>query len=70
MTKIYNVICLDSVVKVYDIDRHKDLLVDLKNITDKNNTDAWKVEDVSQVSSILILLSYFSASVSRFIITV
>ncbi|XP_072037235.1 uncharacterized protein [Amphiura filiformis] len=45
MAKINNVICLDSVVKVYDIGRHQELDIDIKDITDKNNTDAWKVKE-------------------------
>ncbi|XP_072017101.1 uncharacterized protein [Amphiura filiformis] len=48
MTKANNVLCLDSVVKVYDIRSNKTLEIDLRDVKDKNNTDAWEVRETPQ----------------------
>ncbi|XP_072048979.1 uncharacterized protein [Amphiura filiformis] len=45
MAKKNHVCCLNSVVQVYDINRHKKLEIDLKDVKDKNNTDAWEVTE-------------------------
>ncbi|XP_072027914.1 uncharacterized protein [Amphiura filiformis] len=46
MTKANKTLCLDSVVKVYDICRYNDKLeIDLRDVKDKNSTDVWEIQE-------------------------
>lgn len=49
------VCCLDSVVQVYDIPRHKNLQINLRNVKDKHDTDAWDTEETDKVSITLYM---------------
>ncbi|XP_072018928.1 uncharacterized protein [Amphiura filiformis] len=48
MKKKDNILCLDSFEKVYDISRHQNLEIGLKDVTDRNMENVWNVKDTPQ----------------------